>query len=74
MVSTRAINKSLKAIDAFLVERAIQQALEQGNDYVHTLVKALPKKLSPADRDMLNEFLGFGSGVLVEVIKGQVTF
>jgi hypothetical protein len=49
---------SLKA-NPKLVEKALAKAQKENNDHVETLIKGLnPKKLSVADIDMLNDFLG----------------
>lgn len=56
--SKQGLTKTLKAVDVWLVENAIKQAAETGDDFNGTYFATLVgRKLSPCDRDCLNEYL-----------------
>jgi hypothetical protein len=56
--SNRIVNNDLTALDAWLHQEAANEAFYYCDGYMAGLIAGMnPKKLSPADRDMLNEYL-----------------
>lgn len=73
VTSIRTANKAIIEVDALLVQRAREKAQRDNNDYLITMWQgANPEKLSPSDRDSLNDYL-FGSeegGTPEDLIQG----
>jgi len=67
----RKIKNTMQRVDAWLVDEARMEV--QGDDYRETLVSALdPKRLSPADRTMLNTMLFGEGGTPGRIAQGQL--
>jgi N12 class adenine-specific DNA methylase len=78
--SERMLKKNLKAVDVELVSRAQEKARVDQNDHMQTLIGAMvdkaqkwPYRVTPADRQLLNDYLEIPKGSTFNVEKGKVT-
>ena len=64
-------SKRIKELDLWLWSTAANDAIATKNEHVHTLITGMkPEALSPADRDVLNQYL-FGEAEGINLQTGQ---
>lgn len=72
-LTARGAKKSLGEIDQELTSQARDKATREHNDHILSVLKGINSmRMTPAERSLINDYLGLGEGATATVTKGKV--